>query len=123
MNKNTKGILFTTAIITLLLCFAAAIIWSVENSENDITTSRSPDGEYTLEISEIGEPIFPYGEARCRAVLKHGGDTVERISFSVKNDGAAAGKENFTVVWGENIVTLTVTGSEQEPESFELALD
>lgn len=78
----------------------------------------SPDGNYTLLITEVKPPDFPFGSAHVEITLfevipeDERPHVFYRASFKadVANDGARAGYE---VEWLEDGVQIALSGSEQ----------
>lgn len=86
--------------------------------ENELFRELSPDGNYTLSITEVIPPDFPFGKDHLKITLF---ETIsenerQRVCYSasftadVANDGARAGYE---VEWLEDGVQIALSGSEQ----------
>ena len=71
----------------------------------------------------IGEPDFPFGDSHARIVLKNNGKTVTIQKFDVANDGGILLPYNWNVRWGENSVTVVISGEEQADNLYTFYFD
>lgn len=118
-------------LIILLSVFAAAMMaFAVLNGiykyRSDfkvtfIAESVSPDGEYSVVLDQVGEPDFPFGPVKARISLKAGDKTIRTVDTEVWDDGANLGAQSWNVEWREDGASVTLLGSEQEPETVFLA--
>ncbi len=118
-NKKTLWFVLAAAVLTACLLFLHF------HSENHrlLGSFASSDAAYQLDVYEIGDPQFPYGEGKCRLVLKAKNKTISKTDVTLKNDGKHADMENFTAVFEADRVTVTVTAEEQDPEILNLFYD
>lgn len=79
--------------------------------------------KYQLEIYEIGEPKWPFGETNCRFILKSESKTISSYDFYIFNDGARVHKENFEVKWANDYIKIIVDGEEQAAIQYYLYYD
>ena len=123
-SRKVSGCLTAVFVISLLagiLC--GGIRYRTRYAKTEITTSASSDGQYTLTISMIGEPEWPFGATHCRFDLSDGSRKVVKYPFSIQDDGAMANEENFQISWYPNKVSIIVSGSEQEDRAYILHFD
>ncbi|MBR3866750.1 MAG: hypothetical protein IKM54_03025, partial [Butyricicoccus sp.] len=113
------------AILLLYLFLFACIVYRTDYAATEVLTSApevlasaSDDGQYSLTVSMIGEPDWPFGPTHCRFDLEKYGKRILRHSFSVRNDGASVSENNFTVVWNPDSVSVLVTGEEQPEDTY-----
>lgn len=91
---------------------------AVESKENELFRELSPDGNYTLIITAVGEPGFPFGADQLEVTLFEMIPENERpgryysASFraDVANDGARA---EYNVEWLHDGVQIALSGEEQ----------
>ena len=107
--KKTK----TIAGCTVLLALAAGSAWYWKDHRRT-EILRTTNGDHTLIIRMIGDPVFPFGEVHCEALLKHGIRTEDRVDFTMQNDGKVPAEEQFSVVWSSASAALTVYAEESE---------
>lgn len=97
-------------------------ILEAESTENELFRELSPDGNYTLLITELREPNFPFGKDQLEITLFEVIPEDERprryyrASFTadVANDGARA---DYKVEWLEDGVQIALSGEEQ-PKAY-----
>ena len=88
------------------------------SDEEELFRDISPDGVYSLLITRIADPDFPFGDDHLKITLfevipqDEAPRVYYRASFmaDVANDGAHAA---FEVEWLEDSVQITLMGSEQ----------
>lgn len=125
MNKRlrNRSVVFA-AIIALCALFAGSVVYVTEFKENAVCTYLFDDKDYYLEMYQIGEPTFPFGETKCRLILKKDDEEISHLDFSIHNDGASVRvEENIAVRWNEDNVTVVACGEEQERETYILFFD
>jgi len=137
MKKNTLVILLiietTVIILGLILHYAGHFkvtensqelsdnsyeLLSVESADKELFRELSPDGNYTLVITAVGEPSFPFGTDQLKVTLfetvheSEGPRRYYRASFraNVANDGARA---EYKVEWLDDGVQIALSGEEQ----------
>ena len=127
--KKTLGLPLAVILLLYLFLFACIVYRTnyaateVLISTPEVLSSASADGQYSLAVSQIGEPDWPFGPTHCRFVLKKDGKRILRHSFSVRNDGVSVTENNFSVIWNPNDVIVLVTGEEQPEETYILCFD
>ena len=110
-TKAMKIALIVETAILLLAALAGCLLLTGRSKE--LLRESSPDGRYTLSVTELGEPDWPFGADHLRVRLWASGRSDDfRVSFSadVANDGAEAA---FDVQWQSDGVRVTLRGSEQ----------
>lgn len=103
---------------TLAVGLFAGVYMLFLRPDNEITERHreiSPDGTYTLVISQIGDPDWPYGQCRLSVSLTGGTmgeDTYVSTGFrtTIADDGSTGW---FEVEWMPEGVQITLSGSEQ----------
>ena len=124
MSNRTKVWLGIFLIILLPIAILyGGIKYRIDYAKTEVVTSASEDGRYTLKIYMIGEPEWPFGSTDCRFELMDNSSRLVKYSFSVQNDGKKMHEDNFQVVWSDKNVTISVSGEEQEEETFILNFD
>ena len=123
-KRAVRSLLLAVGAALLLLAGAAGyFVYRTQYAPTPVLRSASADGAYTLTVSMLGEPDFPFGAAHCRAELFRGVLRVVWVPFAIWDDGAAAREENFSVEWEEDRVRLRIMGSEQEDLELALGFD
>lgn len=128
MTKTARTVLLvllalTVAFIGLATAGWAWFDWNNHKKPTLIDTAVSPDGQYTLQLEQIGNPAF-FGPATAHVTL-YKTDTNHPLhthSASVYTDGASLYPGNWAVKWEGDRVTVILTGCEQEdaPYTFHL---
>lgn len=124
MKKAVKYVLAflgTTVILTFVLF--GAILYKTEFERKLIETYISDNGEYQLDVYEIGEPDWPFGSTHCGFVLSHCNSVISRMKFTIYNDGGWAHSSNFLVSWHDDKVSIIVSGEEQSDTLYNLFFD
>ena len=111
MKKKTIRIL--VSVFVTLLVFRLMF----RTGDKLILSSQNKDRTYSIFIYEVGAPEFPFGEGRCKIVLKKGNITIENQEIIVYNDGKRLGKDNFNVDDHANII---IHAEEMEDISLDL---
>lgn len=119
-----------TAVLIAAGCFLLIVfllvgvfLYQTEFRREELTEFHSPDGAYTLTVTSIGEPDWPFGAAHCELALKRGRKRISRPHCEVWNDGGWAYPENFAVQWDEEKATVIVSSEEALDEKYELWFD
>ena len=107
-------------IIILIIVMSAGARYRSVWAKTEVMTAASEDGQHSLVVYEIGEPVFPFGQTNCRLDLFEGKRSVTKCPVTVYNDGAHVHEENFSVTWGEDSVQVTVSGNEMEDAVYTL---
>ena len=107
--KRLAAVIFTAVLVFALLCFAGC------GKKTLIMTSAAPDGVNKVEIYQIGDADFPFGDADCTIILSGDGKEIGHYSIPVANDGKNLAPENFYVEWLDDCADVTVMGEEMEP--------
>lgn len=115
-----------TVVLTAALLLGGTggvILYRTRYAKTEVTRDRSPDGRYTLTVYMVGEPVFPFGPARCRFELSEGRRKIVRYGFDVYGDGGPAVEDDFTILWSEDCATVTVAAEEQQDAVYVLSFD
>lgn len=111
----------------VLLVIVAIIIgvlrYDAKYAENSVLSTYSPNGEYFLDISQIGKPEADSGGVNCRFQLIRGPRDVNTYDTQVFHGGNAVSAENFEVKWGRNGAVITVTGDSQDEITYRVNYD
>ena len=123
-----KKIVKTTAVIAgvfLLLVgvLIAGLIYQMNYKKTDVLQRESSDGQFVVEMQQIGEPAFPFGPVSGRFLLKRKGKIINQLKFTVSDDGAGLSYNIPIFEWREDCVKIIVSGSEQEDMLYTLYFD
>lgn len=102
---------FLAAVLIIFGAFYYDINFKVKN----VDTNISPEGEYTLILQAIGEPVF-FSKADGRIVLKEGKKTIVKCGFSLYDDGGSIRSDVWKVTWKDNLAEIIISGEEQNDE-------
>lgn len=104
--------------ITIVIALAVGVFWLLISRHKQLLKETSPNQRYTIEITELGEPEWPFGPDKLQVSLYENGCGKEgyQVAFDalVANDGCEAGYE---VEWMDDGVQIVLTGSEQ-PDAY-----
>lgn len=128
MNESVKRIIKTTAIIVavfllLVVFLIAGLIYMMKYKKTDVLQRESRDGQFVVEMQQIGEPVFPFGPVNGQFLLKREGRIINQLKFSVADDGAGLEYNIPIFEWREDCVKIIVSGSEQEDMLYTLYFD
>ena len=70
----------------------------------------------------IGDPEFPFGRTKVQVIVKKDDFVIKKIKTFISDDGAAFREANWDVRWLEEKVIITLHGSEQDDEVYEVDL-
>ena len=122
-NTIIKGLFGILAGLCItVLCFAGIFYYVTVFKISDIDTSVSSDGEYSLTMQAVGEPLF-FGPADGQFILKKGEKRISKVKFSLSNDGGNISQDTWHVTWKKNQVEIIIYGEEQNDEQFLLFYD
>ena len=123
-RKKLSKYLFAAIILAgIVLILIAAISLHTNYAKTEILNYTSDDGTHKLVIYMIGEPDFPFGSTHCRFDLFEGDKRITKYAFDLLNDGANANESNFSITQGEDNITVSVYGSEQDTATYLLYYD
>lgn len=83
----------------------------------------SPNGEYTLTLSSVGKPDWPFGSAHGRITLTKNGKKLSKAEIDLAQDGCQTSKENWSVVWYKSYAQVSLHADEQEDEHWQIYFD
>ncbi len=103
--------------VALLLgfCFFLYICYVLGFRATEIDTASSPDGIYTIELQQVGEP-FLYSSTGTRLILKEGKKRICKIDTHAYNDGGNLDPDHWNFHWEEDRVTVILDGADQDRE-------
>lgn len=119
MKKSVQIIGALILIVILILSILTYWQVSVRGTTKEsrlVYSSVSPDKKHEIKIFAYGWPLF-FDSQEIGIQIGRYGDT---IFSKVGNDGARIGEDNFDVTWNNNIATVTVSGKEQYPATYEI---
>ena len=122
-NTIIKGLFGILAGLCItVLCFVGIFYYLIVFKVSNVDTSVSSDGEYSLTMQAVGEPLF-FGPADGQFILKKGEKRIGKVKFSLSNDGGNISRDTWHVTWKKNQVEIIIYGEEQNDEQFLLSFD
>lgn len=118
--KGLFGIL--AGLCITVLCFVGIFYYVIVFKVSNVDTSVSSDGEYSLTMQAVGEPLF-FGPADGQFILKKGEKRISKVKFSLRDDGGNISQDTWQVTWKKNQVEIIIYGEEQNDEQFLLFFD
>ena len=124
MVYKTKAVVCLIGVlIALILMPVGCLHYEINYKKTIRDKSLSADKVYELTLIEIGEPVWPFGPAAGRLVLKEGDTTISQTDFELRNDGCSIGSNDWTVTWNEDHAEVILSGEEQFDEQILLYFD
>lgn len=125
MDNMSKRILFQFIVIIFLI--AAFIIGGkilFKDTNTNIIDTKS-QGLYSIDLVSVGSPSWPFGGHKGNIVLKNNiGKVVSTAEIYVNNDGANMDKNNWSVIWENDRVVVTICGYDApKPVKYYLYFD
>ena len=122
-NTIIKGLFGVLAGLCItVLCFVGIFYYLIVFKVSNVDTSVSSDGEYSLTMQAVGEPLF-FGSADGQFILKKGEKRISQVKFSLRDDGGNISQDTWHVTWKKNQVEIIICGEEQNDEQFLLFFD
>lgn len=122
-NTIIKGLFGVLAGLCItVLCFVGIFYYLIVFKVSNVDTSVSSDGEYSLTMQAVGEPLF-FGSADGQFILKKGEKRISKVKFSLRDDGGNISQDTWHVTWKKNQVEIIICGEEQNDEQFLLFFD
>lgn len=122
-NTIIKGLFGVLAGLCItVLCFVGIFYYLIVFKVSNVDTSVSSDGEYSLTMQAVGEPLF-FGPADGQFILKKGEKRISKVKFSLRDDGGNISQDTWHVTWKKNQVEIIICGEEQNDEQFLLFFD
>ena len=109
-------------VVVVMGLLAAALVYELNYAVSTVDTSVSPDGNYTLELQSVGEPMF-FSPAGARLVLKFGRYEVSRMDTQISDDGGQVRPTSWQVSWEDSGAEVRLKGSEQSDELVTMGFD
>ena len=122
-NTIIKGLFGVLAGLCITVLFFVGIFYYlIVFKVSNVDTSVSSDGEYSLTMQAVGEPLF-FGSADGQFILKKGEKRISKVKFSLRDDGGNISQDTWHVTWKKNQVEIIIYGEEQNDEQFLLFFD
>ena len=122
-NTIIKGLFGILAGLCItVLCFVGIFYYLIVFKVSNVDTSVSSDGEYSLTMQAVGEPLF-FGPADGHFILKKGEKRISKVKFSLRDDGGNISQDTWQVTWKKNQVEIIIYGEEKNDEQFLLFFD
>ena len=120
--KKVKNFLLWTALILESAVIAIALLLGgfclLISRHKQLLKELSPNQDYPITVTELGEPAWPFGSDKIRVSLYENvrGRGKYQVEFDalVANDG---GKADYKVEWMDDGVQIVLIGSEQ-PDAY-----
>lgn len=113
----------TGCVVIIFIIYAADLVYRVEFERKVRDTNCSPDGKYSAELVEIGEPEFPFGDAHGKLLLKKGKKVISRTVIEVSNDGGPIWASNWSVEWQDDRAVIVINAEEAADRGYILYMD
>ena len=98
-NTIVKGLFGILAGLCItVLCFVGIFYYLIVFKVSNVDTSVSSDGEYSLTMQAVGEPLF-FGPADGQFILKKGEKRISKVKFSLRDDGGNISQDTWHVTW------------------------
>lgn len=108
------GILLLLLAVIFVSCMTLFNACSLYEDEI-ITVNTREDGAYTVKLLQTGVPFLVGPTSAAVALYDENGKRVDFVTFALGNDGGNVEEKNLkSVVWGEDSVTVTVKGFEED---------
>ena len=106
--------IFTVITVLILILFVSGCGKEVFSEEIFITSQKSPDGEYTVSLYQIGSPAWSFGSVGAKLILRdRNKKEIDEVDFSLLNDGGSVWEGNIEkVTWLENEVRIIMNESD-----------
>lgn len=121
MKKTMIGV--AGAILLLLVAACGIFIYRTRYETSTLDVAASPDGDYALTLSSVGEPDWPFGRAYGRITLTEDGEQLSKTEIDLAEDGCQISKNNWRVVWQDAYAEVTLHASEQPDELWHIYFD
>jgi len=125
MKKAVKIVLviFATIVISVGI-YIGQYIYKTEYRLTDKGEELSPDGKYAVLFQMVGVPDWPFGATTVRVTVYNteNDEKIKVIQDDIHDDGAVLRDCNRNVSWEEDSVIITLMGSEQEDEVYDITL-
>ncbi len=118
MKKRTIVLSVLGIIILIIVTAVGWFVYKTDYEKSEINTYDN--GSYQLKIYQVGTPVFPYGEGKCRFILNKDGKKIDEMDIWLANDGKWPDTANFDVSWNKDSVSITAHGEEQEDRTYVL---
>ncbi len=127
-SKKYNILRIVTVVQSALILIAVVVICfsGILNNKQEylLAQSKSDNGEYSIEIFEVGSPnIF-----RSNTVKAYYSDSQHKhetavFTAEVNNGDQPLGKNNFTLTWEGDTAVLYLVGSEQTGTAYKINFD
>ena len=124
MKRIVKTTVIIAGVFLLLMVFLiTGLIYQMNYKKTEVLQRESRDGQFVVEMQQIGEPAFPFGPVNGQFLLKREGRIINQLKFTVSDDGAGLAYNIPIFEWREDCVKIIVSGSEQEDMLYTLYFD
>ncbi len=116
LQKCLKIFVILFVIIFFLgVCFFLCLFYQWRFRVTEIDMVASPDGVYTIELQQVGEP-FLFSNTDTRLILKEGKKRICKLDTYICNDGGQLYPENWKLTWEEDHVVVLLDGADGDRE-------
>jgi hypothetical protein len=121
-KKHHLGLIIAGILLLSIGIVIGSFQYVIKYKISDIGTELSEDGSCEILFQMIGEPEFPFGRTKVQVIVKKDDFVIKKIKTFISDDGAAFREANWDVRWLEEKVIITLHGSEQDDEVYEVGL-
>ncbi len=97
------------------VCFFLYVYYQWTLHVTKIDTASSPDGAYTIELQQVGEP-FLFSSTDTRLILKKGKKRICKLDTFTYNDGGSLYSDNWKLTWEADHVVVLLDGADADRE-------
>lgn len=117
MKKVIKVLL---GIVVVISCMAGIFLYEFKYRVHTVDSQQY--SWYTIELQSVGEPLF-FGNTPCRVVLKRLNHVINKMDLRISDDGGSLKKDNWSVSWFDDHVSVVMKGKEQDPVKYSLSFN
>lgn len=116
MKKVIKIVLSVILSIVIVIgCIAGIFLYEFKYRVH--TVAYAQYSIYTVELQSVGQPLF-FGNTPGRIVFKKFNTVDKKIDLSISDDGRSLSKDNWSVSWFDDHVSVVIKGEEQDPVKY-----
>ena len=115
MNVCKRIVMILIGVVfTGVLAVVSLFIYEEQFRKEEVYRESSPDGRYTVVLSQVGSPGWPFGPVKAEIkVLDSDGKTVDRKSVVVHTDGGQLSIYNIeTIDWCDDVLKVACVGED-----------
>ena len=117
MNNDIErkfAIIQSVLIVGLIVAFVLVGEYIFKTNKKMTIDIKNHEG-YSLELITLGNPTWPFGAQRGKIVLKNSEDIeICSLDITVLNDGSEIERNNWSVEWEADRVTVKIRGFEDK---------